>query len=81
MKFENKLVLYDNKYYKSNGLSPYLFILKIEKQNKTFKINYIDRLGNIDTILTTKHYLYRDFEVLDIELNKHLTYEFIKNLF
>jgi hypothetical protein len=88
-KFKNKIVFYDDKYYKnSKTKSPYLFVLDVEKEYRPkltgsdrLVVSYIDLHGNQDKIKTTPYYLYQRMEILDIEKLRHLPRDFIKGVF
>lgn len=82
-KFVNKIVFNNNKYYQHTykNRSPYWFVLKVEKDQDRFDVHYIDRFGNRNTLTTTKHYLQKEVEILDISKVGHLAYDFIKGVF
>ena len=85
-KFKNKIVFYDDKYYKNSPTrSPCLFVLNVEKEYRPkltggdrIVISYIDRKGNRDQIKTTQHYLYKKMEIVN---NSDLEYDFIEGIF
>lgn len=88
-KFKNRIVLWDDKHYRnSRTKSPYLFVLDIEKKYRPklsggdrIVVRYIDRLGNIDKIETTRHYLYNKMKALESSEHKHLLRDFVIGAF
>ena len=86
-KFKNKIVFWDDKYFKNNrDKSSYWFVLDVEKEYRPklnggdrIVIKYIDRYGNRSEIKTTQHYLYKKMKIIHKDLK--LEHDFIESIF